>query len=100
MKIQFPSQSTSDIINSLKKELSGRSLGDLVSLDSSGHDLIMKISKLGTSSLIFSRSENPGAVVFTLTSEKIAFAHKAFKDDVKQKLQQVIIKVGGTVLES
>lgn len=98
MKIQFPKQPGSEIIASLQKVLTGRSLGDLVSLEEQGSDLVMKISKLGTSSLTFSRSETGTHALYTLSSEKIAFAHRAFKDEVKDKLVHVIEKAGGTVL--
>ncbi len=95
MKVEFPKQATSEIIALLTKEMSGRSLGDLVKLEASGQDLVVKISKLGTSVLTFTRTEAGSNAVFELTSEKIAFAHKAFKDEVKQKLISVISKAGG-----
>lgn len=98
MKIQFPKQSNAQVITALQKVLTGRSLGDLVSLEDQDNNLVMKISKLGTSSLIFSRSEVGANVLYTLTEEKIAFAHRAFKDDVKAKLENVVTKAGGSVL--
>jgi hypothetical protein len=100
MKIKFPKKANSDIITALRKTMEGRSLGELVTLGEEDGNLIVKISKLGTSTLQFDRSETPHDAVFTLSSEKIAFAHKAFKDDVKAKLVQVIEKSGGTVLET
>lgn len=98
MKVQFPKQSNADIILALRKIMEGRSLGDLVSIEDQEGDLLLKISKLGTSTLTFTRTEGTDKVEYVLSSEKIAFAHKAFKDDVKEKLVQVIQKAGGTVL--
>ena len=98
MKIQFPKLSNAEIISSLQKVLSGRSLGDLVSIEDLGNSMVMKISKLGTSSLTFSRAESDKEVTYTLTDEKIAFAHRAFKDDVKEKLVHVVEKAGGKML--
>ena len=83
MKVQFPKQATSSVIDAIRKTMDGRTLGDLVSLGEASGDLEVKISKLGTSTLLFERAENGEFITFTLTVEKIAFAHKAFKDEVK-----------------
>jgi DNA polymerase sigma len=99
MKIQFPKQPTDAIIAAIKKAMDGRSLNDLVSFESTKEELIVKISKMGTSVLTFQRQEKDDQAEFNLVSEKIAFAHKAFKDDVKLKLQQVIAKAGGKASE-
>lgn len=100
MKVQFKIQPNSNIIDAIRKTMEGRALGDIVSIDEEGGQLVVKISKLGTSTLSFNRLEKDGHAVFTLASEKIAFAHKAFKDDVKTKFLHVVEKSGGTVLES
>lgn len=98
MKIQFPKQSNADVIASLQKVLSGRAIGDMISLEDKGASMLMKISKLGTSTLTFSRSEAGDKVIYTLSEEKIAFAHRAFKDEVKDKLTSVVEKAGGQML--
>jgi hypothetical protein len=100
MKVQFPKQATSSVIAAIKKTMDGRALGDLVSIGEASGGLEVKISKLGTSTLQFERAESGEFITFTLTVEKIAFAHKAFKDEVKQKLVHVIEKSGGKVLQS
>lgn len=99
MKVQFAKQSTQTIITGLRQAMDGRALGDMVSIDEERGGLLVKISKLGTSSLQFDRSENGEFAVFTLSEEKIAFAHRAFKDEVKSKLVHIIEKSGGKVLE-
>jgi hypothetical protein len=100
MKIKFSKQPNSDIISALRQTMEGRALGQLVSIGEEDGHLVVKISKLGTSTLQFNRSEQGSDAIFTLTVEKIAFAHKAFKDEVKSKFVQVVEKSGGTVLES
>jgi hypothetical protein len=101
MKVQFPKKiANGELVTNLQASLAGRSLGDLVSISEHSQGIVIKISKLGTSTLQFDREEDGKFAIFTLTSEKIAFAHKAFKDDVKTKLISVIEKTGGTVLES
>lgn len=99
MKISFPKQPNAKIIQSIRQAMEGRSLNDLVSIEEQGSDVIVKISKLGTSVLTFKRTEDDGkdSVQLDLVGEKIAFAHKAFKDEVKLKFSEVIKKAGGIV---
>jgi hypothetical protein len=100
MKVQFAKQSNQIIITGLRQAMDGRALGDMVSIDEERGGLMVKISKLGTSTLQFDRSENGEYAIFTLSEEKIAFAHRAFKDDVKSKLVHIIEKSGGKILET
>lgn len=101
MKVQFPKKiKNGELVTNLQASMAGRALGDLVSISEHSEGIVIKISKLGTSTLQFDREDEGAFAVFTLTSEKIAFAHKAFKDDVKAKLVTVIEKSGGTILES
>lgn len=99
MKVQFAKQSTQTIITGIRQAMDGRALGDMVSIDEERGGLLVKISRLGTSSLQFDRSENGEFAVFTLSEEKIAFAHRAFKDEVLSKLVHIIEKSGGKILE-
>ena len=100
MKIHFPKLSNSQIIAQLTKTMEGRSIGDLVKLEEESGNLVVKISKLGTSTLTFTRKEAGDQVEFNLTSEKIAMAHKAFKGEVTDKLVGVIERSGGKVSRS
>jgi hypothetical protein len=100
MKVQFSKQSNEIIITALRKTMEGRALNDLVTIGEENGGLLIQISKLGTSTLQFDRTENGDFAIFTLSQEKIAFAHRAFKDDVKSKLAHIIEKSGGKVIES
>ena len=99
MKFSFSKKQTNkSIIESIQTAMGGRSLKDLVQFEETGKDIVVKISKLGTSTLTFHRTEKGDNAVIELASEKIAFAHKAFKDDVKDKLVGVIEKAGGKLI--
>ena len=100
MIVQFTKKPTGDIVSAITKTMEGRSLGDLVSIHEAGNGLLVKISKLGTSTLEFERKDDGQFAVFTLTTEKIAFAHKAFKSEVTAKLVHVIEKSGGKVIKA
>jgi hypothetical protein len=94
MKFKFPEKDTEKVIELMKENLSGRKLGEMVSLDKKDDGIVVTISKLGTSTLEFTKDDEGG---FALASEKIAFAHRMFKDEVTQKICQIIEKCGGEV---
>ena len=98
MNIHFPAQTLSEVISKIQSALSGRSLGDLVSFHEKPEGIEVTISKLGTSTLFFSAKKAKEGFDLSLSQEKIAFAHKAFKDEVKSKLASVIEKAGGKVV--
>ena len=97
MKVQFKLASAQEVASVINVALEGRKLGDLVTIAATGQDLVLTVSKLGTSTLIFSGSPLGKGIEFNLTSEKIAFTHKAMKDTFKGKIAKVIEQAGGTI---
>ncbi len=97
MKVQFAEKNRDKVLSQIHEAMGGRSLKDLVSFNMGQGFLEVIISKLGTSILRFKETETAEALEYVLESEKIAFAHRAFKDDVKEKLVHVISKAGGKV---
>ena len=97
MNIFFNEKSPEKIITAIKTALGDRELAKMVSFAMEGKNMLITISKLGTSVLTFAHKDKDGGSEFTLSGEKIAFAHKAFKDDVKDKIIKVVAKAGGKV---
>lgn len=97
MKVQFSEKNRDLILEKIQTAMAGRKLDDLVSFQMGQGFLDVIISKLGTSTLRFKETEHAGGLSYILESEKIAFAHRAFRDDVKDKLIKVIEKAGGSV---
>ena len=97
MKIHFKETNPDTIIGNLKEAMGGRALSKIVSFDLKGDDLTVTLSKLGKSTLLFSRQTSDSGCSFSLTKEKIALAHKALKGEVTQKIVKVIEKAGGSV---
>jgi hypothetical protein len=97
MKIYFENNDPKKNMTSLEEELSGRKLGEMVSFSLKGGDLSVKISKFGTSELNFSYAPQEPGMVWVLKDEKIAFAHKAFKNEVMEKIFKLVQKVGGEI---
>lgn len=97
MEFSFPDEDTKTVTDRIMEKLGGRELGKFVSFHPTSGGLEVVISKLGTSKLEFSKTENNGHSIFKLTNEKIAFAHKAFKSEVTEKMRKVILQAGGTI---
>lgn len=98
MKIQFCSLSPVEAVKKIEKKISGRKLGAMVSFQLDNEQLIVKISKLGSSRLFFDVENKSGDTVLELASEKIALSHKAMKASVLEKLVAVIESCDGKIL--
>lgn len=87
MKFFFENPDMTQVMKSfLKSSLSGRKLGQMVSIQPDGELIKVTISKLGTSTIHFARKARDGGQEWCLDSEKIALSHRAFKSDVMEKL--------------
>ncbi len=100
MKISFPKQESKKIISAIKKAMGDRALSEMVDLSIEKSQMIITISKLGTSTLTFAKEVNDDRVFFVMTGEKIAFTHRAFKGEVTDALMKIIKKAGVTVEEA
>jgi hypothetical protein len=100
MKISFPKQESKKIISAIKKAMGDRALSEMVDLSIEKSQMIITISKLGTSTLTFAKEVNDDRVLFVMTGEKIAFTHRAFKGEVTDALMKIVKKAGGTVEEA
>ncbi|MBC7658490.1 MAG: hypothetical protein H7249_02150 [Chitinophagaceae bacterium] len=97
MEVKFPEKDLGVIIGKIKDALGGRELGKMVSFDQAGNEMIVTISKFGTSTLTFSTKQTATGSELTLDKEKIALAHRALKGEVTDKIVKVIQQAGGTV---
>ena len=97
MKIEFPNKPTDQIIKDINDVLEKRAFPQAVSLSHNGKELLVKVSKMGTSTLIFTRTDAKKRAQFSLTFEDIAFAHKPFYGEVKDQLLSVVKEAGGKV---
>ena len=77
--------------------MENRKIGNLVSFDVGDKELDIVIKSMGTSKLKFERTDQDEETCFELCHEKIALTHKAFKNDLTEKLVHLIEKAGGRV---
>jgi hypothetical protein len=97
MQIQFPDNDPHAVIQKLQDALGGRQLSKMVNFDMAGNEMVVTISKLGTSTLHFKCDQTPKGCHFALTKEKIALTHRPMKGEVTDKIVKVIQKAGGLV---
>jgi hypothetical protein len=97
MKVLLAEKDRQKIHKSIQTAMGDRALSQMVSLKMDQGKLDVVISKLGTSTLSFKEQELASGDEFNLANEKIAFTHKAFKDEVTAKIVKVIEKAGGKV---
>lgn len=97
MNVKFPEKDLGVIIDKIKNALGGRELGKMVSFDQVGNEMIVTISKFGTSTLTFSNKSGTDGSQLKLEKEKIALTHRALKGEVTEKIVKVIQQAGGTV---
>lgn len=97
MNIQFQEKDPQVVLSKIKEAMGDRQLGKMVSFDLSGDEMVVTISKLGTSTLHFKYSQNVQGTHFVLAKEKIALAHRPMKADVSAKVLNVIQKAGGVI---
>jgi len=95
MKIEFKEKDRNKVLASIQEAMGGRKLAELVKFNLKTGALEVVISKLGTSTLTFTETTGANGLSYNLTNEKIAFTHKAFKDEVTQKIMAVIESAGG-----
>ncbi len=98
MKVSFTQKDRDQILKSIQGAMGDRKLGDMVSFDLAPGQLLVTIAKLGKSVLTFEEKSHEQGLTYTLVSEKIALAHRAFKDDVTSKIVKVIELAGGKVV--
>jgi hypothetical protein len=98
MRVKFNESDRNKVLENIKSVLGQRKLADLLDFSVIPGSLIVKISKLGTSELSFTEKAAANGIEYTLTGEKIALAHRAFKSEVTEKIIKIVEKAGGTVV--
>ncbi len=97
MNIQFQEKDRQTVLTQIKDAMGDRQLSKMVSFDFVGDEMVVTISKLGTSTLHFKCSQNVQGTHFVLSKEKIALAHRPMKAEVSARVLKVIEKAGGVI---
>lgn len=91
---EVPGMDPGAFVERVRKELSGRELGEIVTLDLDGDELIVRFSRMGTSELRYALDVADGGFSARLAGERIALLHGAFRQTFEDKFEQIIAHVG------
>lgn len=91
-------KSYAEAVDALKGYIKREKLSDIVAVKDEPSELIIKISKLGTSTLTFAVTEKDGTTEFLLIKENIAFSHKAYKSKIIKYVTDMVEQEGGSVV--
>ncbi len=97
LKIFFEQKDPVKIVDKIMGSFDDPSLKKMVKFEVQDDQLVVTISKLGTSKLIFDWQSHNNGTMYKLAEEKIAIAHRAFKDEVTQGILKTIQKAGGKI---
>lgn len=95
MKVLFTEKDRNKILARIKEAMGSRKLAEMVEFGLKPGELEITISKMGTSILRFQEKAIDQGLQYELATEKIAFTHRAFKDEVKDKILKVVEAAGG-----
>ncbi len=93
-RFTVPDQNAREFVDGVRRALSGRSLGQMVTLDLEGTQLVVRLSKMGTTELKYDVVPQGAGFVANLTQERVAPFHAPFRADFEHKLEQVLQDLG------
>ncbi|MEI7895264.1 MAG: hypothetical protein WCI05_19360 [Myxococcales bacterium] len=96
---EVSSGSPEEFLEKVRNALSTRTLGKVASMRLDGQDVVVIFSKMGTSEVRYRIERRAEGFRCSHTSEKIAFAHRAFRGDMESKLRVVFEKEGAQVTD-
>ncbi|MCG6964159.1 MAG: hypothetical protein LJE95_12920 [Acidobacteria bacterium] len=97
---EVPGMGPVAFVDRVRKELSGRELGEIVTLELDGDELVVRFSRMGTSELRYALDVADGGFSARLTDERIALLHGAFRQTFEEKFDQIIAHVGARSQQS
>lgn len=94
-----PNAAPQEFVDKISHALSGRDLGKMTTITLSGDNMLITFSKLGKSEVAFALVKEGAGFSCSHKSEKIAFTHKALRNDIEAKLAKVLESAGATVVQ-
>jgi hypothetical protein len=100
MEFFFPLKDKNKIKDVLLNELGDRPLRKLITFTMTDNILYLYLSKMGTSRITFSLTEEEQGWRAKLVEMKIAVAHRPFKEIVIRKILAIVMRAGGQVVHA
>ena len=100
MHIRFQTQDPEQILQDIQKALLSDAFTKIVSIERKNSSMTVKIKKMGPSTLVFDEQQDSGTIDWVLQTEKIAMAHKPFKEQMLKSISKIIKKLGGEFVQA
>lgn len=91
---EHASVSADEFVQKVKAVIANRELGKMTTIAKAGDEIVVTISKMGTTEIRYAVAAVGSGFKAHLSNEKIAFAHRPFRADIEGKLQSVMEKLG------
>ena len=82
----------------MRTELTSRDLGRIAELESDGSDLVVRFRWMGTTELRYTVETVGDGFRATLSGERVAPLHAAFRQSFDERFDQVLAKVGARTI--
>jgi hypothetical protein len=79
-------------------KLNASSISSMVNVNFDNNRIMIRVSKFGTSNMVFEQNTDEQQLYFVLTEEKIAALHQTFKPMIMKELSGIIESVGGKII--
>ena len=96
-RFRVPEGTVEAFADSVRRELSGRPIGEIVSIRAQGSRLVLRFRKLGTTELVYDTRPEGDGFVATLVSERVAPFHAPFRAEFERRLEQILDGLGATL---
>lgn len=94
---EVPSGSPESFARAMQDAMKGRALGSMTTITVEGDELVLTVSRLGTSEVRFRTTPSGTGFRAIPSGEKIALPHRVFRDEMQRKLEKVLVTAGARV---
>src|SRR6478609_5505847 len=94
---EVANQGADAFVDAIQKALGSRKLGDFVAFEKRGDAIVLLFTRLGTSEIHFTVTPVGSGFRAKSSSEKIAFAHRAFRGEFESRVVRLLEKAGAKV---
>lgn len=98
MLLRFDEKDPGLILEAILAQFAGKSLDRYVDFNMAEEEIMVTIKKMGRSHLVFTWETGENGLTLRLKSEKIALAHRAFRNEVANGILRVLQEAGGQVI--
>ncbi len=96
--IRFPREEREAILKRLREAMQGSLWTPCITLEFDGSILLIKVQKLGLSLIRYQERQTETHLIYEALDEKIAWAHRPFREEVESFLLNAVAAAGGSAV--